>query len=95
MPLQVSASANACPIAQAATSSLVLIGAVFKTIGHAPVLSDQNFTPASDGMVEITMPTDRAATKGVVLMFSDAGRVEAIYPSRDPEVTNDQGDPRC
>lgn len=95
MPLRVSASADACPIAQALSSALILIGAVFKTLGHAPVLNDQNFTPATDGVVQIVMPTDRTATKGVVLMFSDPGKVEALYPSCDPEVPNDQGDARC
>lgn len=83
----------ACEIAEGAGSELALLGATYKTIGHAPVMNDHNFCAATDGSLSVSLPTGSTVTKGVVLIFSDRGTVSALYPSGDPEVTN--GDQSC
>ncbi|TDP72684.1 hypothetical protein [Roseateles toxinivorans] len=89
LPLSVALSAGACTIIQATDSTLTLVGAVFKTIGGVPVLTSNNFYPASQGSVSISMPTDDMVTKGVVLLFSDPLQVSALYPTSDPQITNE------
>lgn len=80
---------RSCSIAQADGSDLVLLGASYKTLGHAPVMSDSNFA-AADAQKELAVPMPSApVTKGVVLLFSNSGSVEALYASADPEITND------
>lgn len=89
-PLRIPQSAGVCNFVQAAASPLVLVGSVFKTLGHAPTLNSHNFTPANDEhVVAVGMPTSEIVTKGVVLMFSSPGEVTCLYPSTDPEVKND------
>jgi hypothetical protein len=90
-PLRISQSAGACKIVQGAASALVLVGTVFKTLGQAPALNDSNFAPANDeNTVAISMPTATVVTKGAVLLFSNPGMVQSLYPSTDPEIKNDQ-----
>lgn len=84
---------TACEIAEGAGSELALLGATYKTIGHAPVMTDHNFCAATDGAVSVSLPSDNTVTKGVVLIFSDRGEVCCLYPSGDPEVTN--GEQSC
>ena len=86
-------TAGSCVIAQAPGSTLVLVGTVFKTIGGDPVLGPGNYAPADDNeQVTITMPTDGSTvTKAVILMFADFDTVTTLYPSSDPQVTNDEG----
>lgn len=82
-------AAGACVIAKAKGSDLVLIGASFKTLGQAPAMNSKNFSAADDAYaVEIPMPTEEVVTKGVVLLFSNPDKVDSLYPSSDPEVTN-------
>jgi len=99
-PLTSSHSTGTCVFVQAASSELVLMGAVFKTLGHAPVMTAKNFEPAKVAavnpalvQVSIPMPVSKGSaecvTKGVVLIFSDAGKVVSIYPSSDPQIKND------
>lgn len=78
-----------CAIEEADGSALVLLGASFKTLGHAPVMREANFA-ATDGTssLGIPMPAGQVVTKGVVLLFSNPGAVESLYASSDPEVTN-------
>lgn len=91
-PLRVPANVNNCMIGQANGSDLVLIGSVFKTLGHPPALNNSNYSPADDnGFITVSMPTDALVTKGVVLLFADPETVTTIYPSEDPEVTNTPG----
>lgn len=79
-----------CVFAQAESTELLLIGATFKTIGSAPGMNASNFAPADDeNNVAFTMPLTSIITKGVVLLFSTPGIVESLYPSSDPQVTND------
>ncbi|MBV8380848.1 MAG: hypothetical protein JO369_08830 [Paucibacter sp.] len=84
-------TAGSCLIAQAPGSTLALMGTVFKTIGDDPVLDANNYAAANDNnQVTITMPTDGSTvTKAVILMFADFETVTTIYPSSDPQVTND------
>ncbi|OWQ46529.1 hypothetical protein CDL60_13750 [Roseateles noduli] len=83
-----------CVFGQADTTSLLLIGATFKTIGSAPGMNASNFSPANDeNEVSLTMPTDNVITKGVVLLFSTPGSVQNLYPSSDPQVINDASVP--
>lgn len=89
LPLSVALAAGACNIVQATDSTLTLIGSVFKTIGGVPVLTSNNFNPAMQGTVTISMPTDDVVTKGVVLLFSDPLQVNALYPTADPQIIND------
>lgn len=89
LPLSIALTAGVCNIVQATDSTLTLIGAVFKTIGGVPVLTSNNFFPAVQGTVSISMPTDDTVTKGVVLLFSDPLQVNALYPTSDPQVIND------
>ena len=35
---------------------LVLLGATYKTLGHAPVMTDGNFAAATNGTVTVVMP---------------------------------------
>lgn len=86
--LVVPPTATACLIAEAKSSELELLGASYKTLGHAAVMTDHNFCAAVDGTVSVSMPTDHVVSKGVVLIFSDPGTVTALYPSSDPVVTN-------
>lgn len=84
---------DACSIQQADGSALVLLGASFKTLGHAPVMTDSNFSAADgEASLDVPMPTGEVVTKGVVLLFSNPGTVEGLYASADPEVTNGSGD---
>lgn len=99
-PLTSSKSTGVCVFVQAASSELVLMGAAFKTMGHAPVMTAKNFEPAKAAsvdptLVQVTIPMpvakdpSESVTKGVVLLFSDKGKVTSIYPSSDPQVNND------
>lgn len=90
--LRVPPGSSSCAIAEGNGSELALLGATYKTIGHAPVMTDHNFCAATDGSVSVTLPTS-TVTKGVVLIFSDRGSVSTLYPSSDPEITN--GDQSC
>ncbi|MBO9688376.1 hypothetical protein [Roseateles chitosanitabidus] len=88
--LHVSPTTGECQFAPANESDLMLIGATFKTIGATPGMNLSNFAPADDeNVVSITMPTSTTVTKGVVLLFSTRGTVEGLYPSSDPQITND------
>lgn len=87
--LHIPINAGVCIFAPAETTSLLLIGATFKTIGSAPGMNSSNFAPADDeNVVAFTMPAT-TITKGVVLLFSTPGTVENLYPSTDPQVLND------
>ena len=90
--LRIPMGASACSIQQADGSELVLLGASFKTLGHAPVMTDSNFS-AADGQasLDVPMPSSNAVTKGVVLLFSNPGAVNGLYASADPEITNGAG----
>jgi hypothetical protein len=91
-PMHISQGAGACYFIEAASSDLLLVGAVYKTLGQAPVLNGSNFAPASDEQtVGIAMPVDTVVTKGVVLMFANRGvGVTSLFPSSDPQIVNDQ-----
>jgi hypothetical protein len=78
----------ACQIAEANGSALALLGATYKTLGHAPVMTDHNFAAAVSGAVSVAMPTSTTVTKGVVLIFSTRDSVASLYPSADPQITN-------
>ena len=86
--LVVPPEAPACQITEAEGSELTLLGASYKTLGHAPVMTDHNFAAAASGTVSVSMPTTKTVTKGVVLIFSTRGSVATLYPSSDPQVTN-------
>ncbi len=86
--LKVPASASACDIAEADGCELALVGASYKTLGHAPVMTDSNFAAAVSGVVSIGMPTTKTVTKGVVLIFSTRDTVSTLYASADPQITN-------
>lgn len=89
-PLTVSQSSGDCLIGPTTNSELALLGAVYKTLGNPPKLNGNNFAAADGrGMVRINMPTSTVVTKGVVLLFSKPSSVDALYPSADPEVKND------
>ncbi|MFO1227169.1 hypothetical protein [Roseateles sp.] len=90
LPLSVSISQGYCDFIQGDGSDLVLLGATYKTLGHAPVMTDGNFAAATNGTVTVVMPKGTEVTKGVVLIFSDPGKVETLYPSSDPTVVNGQ-----
>jgi len=82
-------NAGTCTFAPTVTTDLVLIGATFKTLGSTASMNSSNFAPADDeNVVSFTMPTT-TVTKGVVLLFSNPGLVENLYPSSDPQVQND------
>ena len=101
VPLSTSSVTAVCNFVQAPSSPLLLIGAIFKTLGKAPSLRPQNYTaavPWSDNpeLPAITVPMPvrlsdsvEVTTKGVVLMFSDKEQVESLYPSDDPQIKND------
>lgn len=90
--LSIPLGADACTIQQADRSDLVLLAASFKTLGHAPVMKESNFSPADiEGAVEVSMPATTVVTKGVVLLFSNPGAVEGLYASADPQVVNGDG----
>jgi hypothetical protein len=79
---------NSCTFVQAPGQALVLVGVVFKTVGHAPVLTANNFAPAVNGSVTVTMPAAEVVTKGAILLFADPGKVSSLYPTSDPEIVN-------
>lgn len=81
-------TAPVCEIVEAEGSELALLGASYKTLGHAAVMTDHNFSAAASGAVSVAMPTTKTVTKGVVLIFSTRDTVSTLYPSSDPEVTN-------
>ncbi len=88
--LSIPQDSGECIFAQADTTSLLLIGATFKTIGSAPGMNASNFSPANDeNEVHFPMPVTSIITKGVVLLFCSPGVVDNLYPSSDPQVTND------
>ena len=88
--IHIPTDAGECVFAQADDTGLLLIGATFKTIGSAPGMNSSNFAAANDeNIVSFTMPTTTTITKGVVLLFSTPGTVQNLYPSTDPQVTND------
>lgn len=88
--LSIPQAAGVCELAQADGSALTLLGASYKTLGSPPVMTPSNFSPADEqGVVEISMPTSKVVTKGVILMFSNPGSVNELYASSDPEVIND------
>lgn len=88
--IHIPVNAGECSFAQADETHLSLIGATFKTIGSTPGMNSSNFAPANDeNVVTLPMPTTSTVTKGVVLLFSTPGIVENLYPSSDPQVTND------
>jgi hypothetical protein len=89
--LNIPFGSSACNIQQADGSELVLLGASFKTLGHAPVMKDSNFSAAVEASLDVPMPTSSVVTKGVVLLFSNSGSVQGLYASSDPEVTNGGG----
>lgn len=92
--LHIPQDAGECIFQPAETTSLILIGATFKTIGSAAGMNASNFAPADDlNVVSFSMPASKI-TKGVVLLFSTPGTVENLYPSSDPQVVND-GPPTC
>lgn len=86
--LVVPESEGACHIAEAEGCELALLGASYKTLGHAPVMTEGNFAAAVAGVVNVEMPTTKVVTKGVVLIFSTRGSVSTLYASADPQVTN-------
>lgn len=87
--LKIPSGQTACNVAPAQGSELLLVGASFKTLGHTPNLTDHNFCAAdADRVVAVPFPSDKTVTKGVVLLFSNNGSVEALYASSDPEMTN-------
>lgn len=87
--LRIPQVAGACLIGETADSPLKLLGTVYKTLGHPSSLNNHNYAPANDeGQVSVVMPTAEVVTKGVVLLFADPLRVECLYPSADPEITN-------
>ena len=91
--LTIPLGSGACNIQQADGSDLVLLAASFKTLGHAPVMKESNFSPAdAEGSLDVSMPTASVVTKGVVLLFSNAGAVDGLYASSDPQITNGDGD---
>ena len=88
--LHIPRDAGSCNFAQADNTSLLLIGATFKTIGSTPGMNASNFAPANDeNSVSFSMPAT-TITKGIVLLFSTPGVVQNLYPSSDPQVINDQ-----
>lgn len=86
--LAVSSDASACEITEAVGSELALLGASYKTLGHAAVMTDHNFSAAASGVVSVVMPTTKTVSKGVVLIFSNRDAVTMLYASSDPVVTN-------
>jgi hypothetical protein len=87
--LKIAKGETSCLIAPADGTDLVLMACSYKTFGHEPAMSVNNFCPSdANDTVEIPMPADQTVTKGVVLLFSKPDAVECIYPSSDPEVIN-------
>lgn len=86
--LVVPPDASACEIAEAAGSELALLGVSYKTLGHAAVMTDHNFSAAVSGVVSVSMPTTKTVTKGAVLIFSTRDTVAMLYASADPQITN-------
>lgn len=80
-----------CIFSEAEESDLKLIGATYSTLGGTPAMNSSNFCPAdATSSIRFSMPTTFISTKGVVLLFSNRDVVENIYPSSDPQVTNDE-----
>jgi len=94
--LQIPLGDTSCQIAPADGSELVLMACSYKTFGQSPAMNAKNFSPSDDeDTVDIPMPASQTVTKGVVLLFSNTGAVDCIYPSTDPEVINNgEGTPR-
>ncbi|MEJ5999786.1 hypothetical protein [Paucibacter soli] len=88
-PLTVPQGQGYCTITLGQQSNVQLVGAVFKTVSNPTCLDANNFTPASGQTVFVVMPTSAPVTKGVVLLFANAGVVTTLYPSSDPQITND------
>ncbi|SEK79868.1 hypothetical protein SAMN05216359_103124 [Roseateles sp. YR242] len=85
---------GACVFEETTNSPLALIGATFSNLGGTPVMNSGNFCPANASKaIEFTMPTAYVSTKGVVLLFSNRDVVDNIYPSSDPQITNDAASP--
>jgi len=83
-------NAGAGVLAQADNSELVLVGAVYKTVGLPPALNNNNYCAANDeATITVPMPVNEVVTKGVVLLFADRVAVQALYPSSDPQITNE------
>lgn len=83
-------NSGACLLTQADGSELVLVGAVYKTLGLPPALNNNNYCTSNDeGTVSVPMPVTEVVTKGVVLLFADPGKVQALYPSSDPQIINE------
>lgn len=78
-----------CTFAEADGSSLTLIGATFSSLGGAPGMNSGNFAPAVGRAIKFDIPTGFVTTKGVVLLFSNQEYMDNIYPSSDPQITND------
>ncbi|UXH78731.1 hypothetical protein [Roseateles amylovorans] len=87
--LRVPANATDCVIEQTSNTTLILIGATAKTLGQVPAMNPSNFSAADDqNAVTISMPNNAIVTRGVVLLFSNDGNVTNLYPSSDPQITN-------
>lgn len=79
-----------CIFSEADDSDLTLIGASFSSLGGTPGMNNGNFCPAdATSSIRFGMPTSFVSTKGVVLLFSNPEIVDNIYPSSDPQITND------
>lgn len=88
--LRITLGESGCSIEQTTTTSLALIGATYKTLGQVPAMNASNFCPADDSnAIFVTMPATTVTTKGVVLLFADMQTVTNLYPSSDPQVTNE------
>lgn len=82
--------AGVCVFSEADNSALKLIGATYSTLGGTPAMNSSNFCPAdATSSIQVQMPTSYVCTKGIVLLFSNPYVVDNIYPSSDPQLTND------
>lgn len=83
-------NSGVCYLEQANNSDLVLVGAVYKTLGLPPALNNNNYCAANDeASISVPMPLTEVVTKGVVLLFADPVAVQALYPSSDPQIINE------
>ena len=70
--------------------SMIMLTSIAFLIAWRTRISYAAFAAANDeNIVSFTMPTTTTITKGVVLLFSTPGTVQNLYPSTDPQVTND------